>query len=176
MTTSTDLITMIGNLSRSLFPLQRLISGFAYLLGIAFFMIALSKLKKVSESRGRSQESMFTPLAYMLGGAALIFLPTMVRTLSNTTFGVGNILQYSKYSPYDFYSSMRVLIQTAGILWFIRGTVLLVGSSQPGAKHGPKGLAFLFAGVLAMNIQNTINVLNSAMAYLASVTLSMRGG
>lgn len=170
MSASTDLVMMIGNLSRSMYPIQYLLTGFAYVMGLVFFMTALAKLKKIGESRGRSQEKMFVPAAYFLGGSALFFLPTVTAALANTAFGTGNVLQYTSYNPYDIYSSMRVIIQTSGILWFIRGSVLLMGASKPGEQHGTKGLVFLCAGILAMNFQNTTAALNGIMQKIASWT------
>jgi hypothetical protein len=167
---------MLGNLSRSLYPVQRLLTGFAYLLGVTFFMMAIIKLKKIGESGGHSQEKPIVPLAYFLGGAALLFLPSAVTTLANTVFGSGNILGYVSYNPYNIYNSMGLLIQTAGVLWFVRGCVLLVGASQPGETHGTKGLVFLCAGILAMNFQNTASVINAALNYLMSLSISTRSG
>lgn len=175
MSTSTDLGTIIGNVSRSLVPVQHLITGFAYLLGMVFFITALSKFKKIAESGGRSQEKPFVPLAFFLGGAALVFLPTVMSGLANTAFGVGNVLQYTNYNPYDFYSSLGFVIQTAGVIWFVRGCILLVSASQPGAQHGPKGLVFLCAGILAMNFQNTVSAISTAMVQLSNLTLSFKG-
>ncbi|MBA2709969.1 MAG: type IV secretion protein IcmC [Tatlockia sp.] len=176
MSTSPDLVTIIGNFSHSLYPIQRLLTGFAYLMGLAFFILALMKLKKIGESRGQSQEKPIVPLAYLLGGAALLFLPSAVTTLSNTVFGAGNILGYVTYNPYSIYNSMGLLVQTAGVLWFIRGCVLLVGASQPGETHGTKGLVFLCAGILAMNFQNTTAAVNAALTYLMSLTGPSKGG
>lgn len=172
---SSDLVTMLGNISQSLFPVQHFISGFAYLLGILFFITAIMKLKKIGGAGGqRSQEKIFVPLAYFLGGAALLFLPSVVTTMSNTAFGVGNILQYTKYNPYDIYSSMSLLIRTAGLIWFVRGCVLLVNASEPGVQHGPKGLAFLCAGVLAMNFENTAGFLNYVINRLETLTITIK--
>src|ERR1700744_279733 len=125
---STDLGTIIGNLSRSLYPVQHLLTGFAYLLGIIFIISGLMHLKKMGETK-RSQEKPIVALSLLFGGGALLFLPSTFRALTNTVFGVGNVLQYADYNPYDLRSAMRVLIQTAGILWFIRGCVLLATNS-----------------------------------------------
>ncbi|MBA2655752.1 MAG: type IV secretion protein IcmC [Tatlockia sp.] len=170
MSANTDLITMLGNLSGSLFSVQRLLEFFSYLLGLGFFITALTKFKKIGESRGRSQEKGFVPLAFFLGGAALLYLPTVVRALSATTFGMNNILNYTSFNPYNIYNSMGILLQTAGIIWFIRGCVLLVHASEPGEKHGSKGFVFICAGILAMNYRNTASALSSALEYLISVT------
>jgi len=159
---NTDWITIIGNISQSLFSVQRLVSGFAYLIGTVFLITAVMKLKKIGDARtnSSSQEKIFVPIAYFVGGAGLIFLPTMVKVLTNTAFGSGNVLEYTSYSPYSIYNSMRVLIQTAGLIWFVRGCVLLVTGSQPGGQHGPKGLTFIVAGILAINFEGTVGVVD----------------
>lgn len=41
-----DLITILGNISQSLYPVQKLITGGAYILGVLFFITAIGKLKK----------------------------------------------------------------------------------------------------------------------------------
>lgn len=173
---SNDLIVMIGNVSQSLLPVQALLSGAAYLVGLLFFYTAISKLKKIGDRRAQSssQEKMFVPISYLIGGAALIFLPTAVHTLTNTTFGVGNGISYIPYNPYNITSSMGLVVQTAGLIWFVRGCVLLVHSSQPGVQHGPKGLAFLCAGILAMNFQMTTSTLNSIVQGITSATISVK--
>lgn len=168
---STDLVSMIGNLSRSLFSVQHFISGLAYLLGIVFFYAALTKLKKAGVHG--SHEKLFIPVAYLLGGVALLYFPSTLAVLSNTTFGTGNILQYSSYNPYNIYSSMGLLIRTIGGIWFVRGCVLLVHASEPGVQHGPKGLVFLCAGILAINFDNTVAFLGNVMSQLASFTLNI---
>lgn len=170
---STDLVTMIGNLSRSLFPVQHLISGGAYLLGLIFFIIALTKLKKIGGGR-QSNERIFVPIAYLVGAAALLYLPSAVSLMANSAFGTGNVLQYTDYNPYNIYSSMLLVIQTAGLIWFVRGCVLLIHASEPGVQWGPKGLVFLCAGVLAMNFQNTASMLAAIINQLVHLSITIR--
>ncbi len=117
---------------------------------------------------------MFTPMMYLLVGALLIYLPSGMDLMANTAFGVGNVLTYSNYNPANIYSSMGFLIRTAGVLWFIRGCVLVAHSSQPGTQQGLKGLVFLIAGVFAMNFDNTIAMINSALDYFVKATLSVK--
>lgn len=167
-----DLVAMIGNLSRSLSSVEALISGLGYLIGILFMMTGMLKLKKIGDARASSgsHEKMFVPVAYFLGGAALIFLPSMLSILSNTTFGMGNVLEYIPYNPYSIYNSMGILIQTAGLIWFVRGCVLLVHGSEPGVQEGPKGLAFVAGGILAMNFEYTLAGVNYVVSHLLDLT------
>lgn len=171
-----DLVSILGNLSQSLYPVQRLITGGAYILGILFFLTAISKLRKIADHRAQSssQEKMFTPMMYILFGAALLYLPTAMSLMSNTVFGVGNVLTYSSLNPKNIYSSVGLLIRTAGVLWFVRGCVLVAHSSEPGTQEGPKGLLFIIAGILAMNFDNTISIINSMLAYFFKITLAIK--
>ena len=154
---------MIGNLSHSLYQVETLISGFGYVIGILFLITAVTKLQKAS------QEGMSTPIAFFLGGAALVFMPSMIGALSNTAFGSGNVLQYIQYNPYNIYNSMGIIIQTAGLIWFVRGCVLLVHGSVPGGENGTKGLVFLIAGIFAMNFGATIAVVNYIVNQLVNL-------
>jgi hypothetical protein len=174
--TTIDLVTIIGNISQSLYPVQRLITGGAYLLGILFFITAIMKFMKIGDHRAQSssREKMYTPVMYLLFGAILLYLPSALDVAANTAFGVGNVLTYTSYNPYNIYSSMGVLIRTAGILWFVRGCVLVAHSSEPGTQQGPKGLLFIFAGILSMNFDNTIAMLNSVMSNFISWTLAFK--
>jgi len=169
-----DLIAILSNLSQSLSQVRNLFLGFSYIVGLVLILMAIMKLKKFSESKSgsASTENMFVPIAYFLGGSALLFFPSAVGTLSSTAFGTGNVLQYSPYKPHDIFSSMSRLIQLAGVVWFLRGCVLLTHSSQPGADHGPKGLIFIISGIFAMNFQETIAGLAYLLALLFSISPS----
>lgn len=174
--TTIDLVTIIGNISQSLYPLQKLISGVAYLLAILFFLSGMAKFKAIGDKRAQSssQEKMFTPVMYFIFGALLFYLPTAINVMSNTAFGVGNVLTYSDYNPRNIYSAMGLLIRTAGLLWFVRGCVLVAHSSQPGTQDGPKGMVFIIAGIIAMNFDTTIAMLNSFISYLIRITLAVK--
>lgn len=173
---SIDIITIIGNVSRSLYPIQQLITGGAYVLGVLFFVTAIMKFMKIADYRAQSssQEKMFSPMMYLLFGAILIYLPSALHVAANTAFGVGNVLGYTSYDPTNIYSSMGLLIRTAGVLWFIRGCVLVVHASEPGTQHGPKGLVFIIAGILSMNFDNTISMLNYAMGSIANWSIALK--
>lgn len=171
-----DLVTILGNVSQSLLPVQRFLTGGAYLLGILFCISALLKFKSIGDKRANSssQEKMFVPIMYLTFGAFLLYLPTAISVLANTAFGADNVLTYVKYNKTDIYSAMGVLIRTAGVLWFIRGSVLLAHASEPGTQEGPKGLVFLCAGILSVNFDNTIAAINSIVSHLIAWTLSIK--
>lgn len=174
---SNDFITILGNLSQSLYPVQKLITGGAYLLGILFFVNAIGKLRKIADHRAQSSsnEKMLPAMFNLFMGAALIYLPSALDVMANTAFGVNNVLTYTSTANSKTVTSiMGVMIRTAGILWFIRGCVLVVHSSAPGNEDGAKGLAFIGAGILAMNFDNTIAMVNSLLDHIVTLTLHIK--
>ena len=68
---------------------------------------------------------------------------------------------------------MRILIQTAGLIWFVRGSLLLVRASEPGKQEGIKGLLFVIFGVFAVNFNFTVDALNGMFAYFMKMTSSV---
>lgn len=169
---SVDIVAMLSNLSQSLPSINSLVGGLSYLLGTAFCITALFKLKEAFDESGQ-QQKLIVPLAYLIMGAGLFFLPSLIDSFSTTLFGTtDNVLAYSATNTYDVYSSMTMLIQTIGFIWFVRGCVLLAHASQPeqgreGSKgHGIKGLLFIIGGLFAINIHSTVNMLDYILTHL----------
>lgn len=160
-----DLVSIFVNLSHSLAPIQKLLTGFGYLIGVAFILLSLQRFHKIGDSRATSgsQEKMFVPALYFIIGVALIFLPSSFDVLANTAFGSSNVLAYESDTGNPLMDAIDFLIKTTGVLWFIRGSVLLAQASEPGVQEGPKGLAFLVAGVFAINFDNTVQSVDFAM-------------
>lgn len=169
----TDLVTMIGNLSQSLQSVTYLIGGFSYLAGIMLFYIGLLKLKKIAGSGGHSQESHFKALAFILTGSALFFLPTTIHVLSSTTFGATSVLQYAQVNRNNIYTSIVVLLQTAGLIWFIRGCIMVLHSNKSsGENEGTRGFFFICAGVMAINFSLTMGAISYIVEHLIGFSLS----
>ncbi len=168
---SNNLIQIIINLSQNLGPVIYLITGMAYLIGINLVFSGINRLYSgASASRAsRGGENSFVSFAYIVGGAALLYLPSTFKALSVTVFGSGSILQYASLEPVDVVSAIILLIQTAGLVWFVRGCVLVVVASEPGVQDGPKGMVFILAGIMAMNFETTAAVLSTLMTRLASL-------
>jgi hypothetical protein len=169
---STNYMTILSNIAGNLIPVQGLITGSAYLLGLLFFYQGVMRMKKLA-SKG-SGERPFVAYAYILGGAGLVFLPSTIDTLANTLFGSGNVLAYATYNRMTVYGAMGIIIQTAGLFWAVRGFILMVQASQPGSQHGFKGLGYLIAGILAINFDNTIAMLNSFLTQLTSWAITIK--
>lgn len=169
-----DLITMIGNLSQSLINVQYLLKGFGYFVGIALVTAGCIKFRKLAETR-QGSESAYIPILYLLIGSSLLFMPSMVHSLANTVFGIGNILQYTQYNAFSVFNSMGILIKTIGFLWFIRGCFLILQPPQHQSKHTAKAIFYIFASILSINFENTAYYLSWLMEKISDLTLNSPG-
>lgn len=76
-----------GIVNNTLSGANNLITGGAYLLGVAFGVKAALKLKEHNESEGRTKLS--TPLTLGVVSAMLLALPSFLKTGVETTMGSG---------------------------------------------------------------------------------------
>ncbi|MCR9192177.1 MAG: DUF308 domain-containing protein [Gammaproteobacteria bacterium] len=176
----TDLIAMFANLSQSLPSVQAMLGGVSYVFGMICIISGIMRFKENADKGqggGGSKSHMTIPTAYVLAGSALLFLPTTFDAFSNTLFGSGSsVLQYAGYQPYDIYSAMTILIETIGIIWVIRGCVLLAHASHPeGGQEGSKGFGFkgflfVVAGIFAINFHSTVDMMDTVMNYLIDLS------
>lgn len=170
---------ILTNIANSLLPVQRLITGGAYLIGCALIFKALYSLKIYGEARTMmsSHTSVKEPIVYLLVGAIFIYLPTAFEVLMNSTFGQSNILQYAPLNSSNqalntlfgsgslIGAPLTMLIQVIGLIAFIRGWVLIARSASQGQPPGGtgKGLVHVFGGILAINIVGTLNMINNTL-------------
>lgn len=170
---------ILYNIAQNLVPVQRMVTGVAYLMGIGFAFKAIYTLKGYGESKAMmsNNASMKEPLVYFLVAAVLLYLPTAVEITLNSTFGSSSILQYapidSANSGLDALfgsnslvgESLSIIIQTIGVIAFVRGWVLIARSASQGQQPGGtgKGLVHVFGGILAMNIVGTLEIVNNTL-------------
>ncbi|MBN9230719.1 MAG: type IV secretion protein IcmC [Legionella sp. 40-6] len=170
---------ILNNLANSLIPVQRLITGGAYLIGCAFLFKAIYSLKVYGEARTMmsSNTSIKEPVVYLMVGAIFIYFPTAFSTLMQSTFGYQNVLQYAPINSSNatldtlFGSGsavgrpLTIILQVIGLIAFVRGWVLIARSASQGQPPGGtgKGLIHVFGGILAINIVGTINMLNNTL-------------
>jgi intracellular multiplication protein IcmC len=167
--------SILNNIAQSLLPVQKLITGGAYLMGIVFAMKALMSLKSHSEMRGGggNSSSFKEPLLYLIVAGMLIYFPTGFEVLMNTTFGYSNVLAYSDGSSMSHWlggdnelgNALTVIIQTIGLYAFVRGWVIITKSSSTGQPPNGtgKGLTHVFGGILAVNIVGTVEMINNTL-------------
>lgn len=167
--------SIIVNIANSLLPVQQLITGAAYLIGIAFAFKAIYSLRIYGEARTMmsSNTSIKEPVFYVLVSGFLMYFPTGLDVILNTTFGDSNILAYSDSGAAaslfggnnQVGNAMVIIFQTIGLYAFTRGWVLIARAASQGQQPGGtgKGLMHVFGGVLAVNIVGTIEVLQNTL-------------
>jgi intracellular multiplication protein IcmC len=170
---------ILTRLAESLAPVERLLTGGAYLIGCAFLFKAIYSLKVYGEARTMmsNSASVKEPIMYLMVGAILIYFPTGFKVFMQSTFGYQNVLQYAPVNSSNqaldtlFGSGsvvgrpLTMLIQVVGIIAFVRGWVLVARSASQGQPPGGtgKGLIHVFGGILAINIVGTINMINNTL-------------
>jgi intracellular multiplication protein IcmC len=170
----TSQVDVLTNIARTLEPVQRLITAAAYIMGLGFFFKAIHTLKIYGESKTMSSGTgnLKEPVLYFLVGAMLVYFPTALSTLLMSTFGESTITAYHSVGTSTLFGpSSRVgrpltmIIQTIGLIAFIRGWVLIARSASQGQPPGGTGKGFIhvFGGILAMNIVKTIEVINNTL-------------
>lgn len=175
----TNNASILTNIANNMIPVERLVTGTAYLIGIAFAFKAIYSLKVYGEARTMmsSNTSIKEPIIYLVVAAILIYFPTALQVMLNTTFGSSSILQYA---PVDSQNqaldtlfgtgsavgqSLSIIIQVIGVIAFVRGWVLIARGASHGQPPGGtgKGLMHVFGGILAMNIIGTLEMINNTI-------------
>lgn len=172
-------VDILTNLANSLAPVERLITGASYLLGCAFLFKAIYSLKVYGEARTMmsSSASAKEPIVFLMVGAILLYFPTTLQMLLQTTFNYNTVLQYAPVNSQNnslntlFGSGsvvgkpLAMLIQVIGLIAFIRGWVLIARSASQGQPPGGTGKGFMhvFGGILAINIVGTITMINNTL-------------
>lgn len=161
----------IGNIVfgwiRDYYWLSRLIFAFSYLVGMIFMFRALYYLKVYGEARTMmaTQANAATPIALIICGACLIFLPTAIDMLNFTVYQTNTILSYdSGDGGYNYFMTVvSLVIQLVGLIAVVRGFMILSTTGQQGRQPGMtgKGITHLIGGILAVNFWATTAMLSS---------------
>jgi intracellular multiplication protein IcmC len=178
MATSYASFNILANIAESLIPIERLVTGAAYLIGIALIMKGILTLKNHAESRGQGgSNSIKEPFVYFFVGGMLVYFPTGFEVLMNSTFGYSNVLAYAPQNSQSplinalfgsnstIGADLALFIQVVGVFAFVKGWLLITrsaGTGQPPGGTG-KGMMHVFGGILAMNIVGTLQVINNTL-------------
>lgn len=167
---------VLTNLAQSLIPVENLVTGAAYLIGIGFAFKALFTLKTHGEQKSSlsGTGNMKEAIVYILVAAMLLYFPTGLGILMNSTFGYSDVLAYQPNAAFSglFGSdsavgkSLTIIIQVIGVFAFVRGWLMIAKAAQgqSGAAGGTgKGLMHVFGGILAMNIVGTLQVIANTL-------------
>ena len=168
------------NVAQSVAPIEKLITGGAYLIGLAFIFKAIFTLKQYGESKTMMSHSssIKEPVVYFFVGAMLLYFPSGMSFMLASTFGGnGNVLQYAPVNSQNSSLStlfgsgsviggpLTMFIQVIGLIAFVRGWILIARSASQGQPPGGTGKGFMhvFGGILAINIVGTLNIINNTL-------------
>ena len=170
---------ILNNVANSLAPVEQLLTGAAYIIGLSFAFKAIYVLKVYGEARTMmaSNSSIKEPILYLIVAGVFIYFPSGVELVMNTTFGYSNPMAYGPVNSKNNMLNtlvgdgsvvgrpLSMVIQVIGIIAFIRGWVLLARSGAQGQPPGGtgKGLIHIFGGIIAINIIGTINIINNTL-------------
>jgi len=162
-----DFVSILTNLNESLSSVEKLITSAAYVFGIFMIIKGIYHLREFDHSRSNHSGSAsgYSSLIYILVGLCLLYLPTALSLFNNTIFGYDTPLAYSSLSDFlmaqygNVTTVMIRLVQIAGVLWFLLGLSMIAKATSPGAEMGGRGIAYIFGGILAFNVQGTANML-----------------
>lgn len=161
----TDISEMIINIAETLPPVLAMVSAASYIIGISMVIKGIFKLKEFGESRTMmsSHLSAMPSIITICVGGFLIFFPSSIEVGMQTIFNYSNPLSYSSEdaTTQELIDSIVMIMQIIGSISFIRGMLLIKSSTGQGAQPGSfsKGITFVIAGILAINIYGTWEVL-----------------
>ena len=170
---------ILNNIAANLLSVERLVTGAAYVIGLAFAFKAIYSLKIYGEARTMmsTNSNIKEPIIYLIVAGMFIYFPTGLGIMLQTTFGSSSILEYAPVSSSNpaisalFGSGsivgrpLAIIIQTIGVIAFVRGWVLIARAANQGQPAGGtgKGLMHVFGGILAMNIVATLEIINNTL-------------
>jgi len=161
-----DLTQILQNVASSMISVEKMLTAIIYVMGVGLIISAIKELKVTGGSHSDAEEKTKTFLKLMVG-AFFVYLPTTFQVFSETFFGQGSVVSFDNYSPISVYSSMKIIIQAAGIIWFARGSMMLYDFDNPSHKEKSyMSFTYIFAGILAINLDASVGSLNYLVGYI----------
>jgi hypothetical protein len=173
-----DISTMLANLSTSVPQFMQLVTASAYVMGIFFIYKAVIGLKMFGEQRSMmaSNEGLKGPLIMMAVGTCLLYLPSSVQAGMTTFWTDPNPYGYVTDSPDQWttiWQDAIMAVQLIGTIAFIRGLLTLnqlSGQGQPGTLG--KGLTYIAAGVMCINLNDFLAAVNGTLGITGVISNS----
>lgn len=156
---------ILVNISSQSPQIMKLLTALAYVMGMAFMVIGILKLKQYGEARTQmsSHHSLREPLMYIVVGVLLAYLPTTVQ------FGLGSFWVHPTPYAYrsdtsswtDAYKAVFIVVQIFGTIALIRGIVMLAKLGGGHGGHGVMGKAMthIIGGLLCINLYQLVQVI-----------------
>ncbi len=171
-----DVATMLSNLISNFPALLAMVTGMAYLFGFGIMLKAVWTLKQYGLGVSMTAQQDIRPILMRLAaGAALIFIPSTLKSLLVTVYGADvSPIDYQPYlDPTNnvwMLASKTLIVFTGfiGVVAIIRGLLHMHKAAEGQSQQNgfAKGIIHLLGGVLSMNIIQTKNILYSTLGLM----------
>lgn len=156
---------MINRIVEQLPSLTRLVTAFAYVMGMWFIILSMMKFKRYGEMRTMmsAQHHLREPMTYLVVGALLLYLPSSVN--------VGLSTFWAEPSPYSyledqdqwaqFINNCFMVVQFFGVVAFVRGLAIIAQLGGQGGAQGAfgRGITHIIGGLFCINIYQFVQVI-----------------
>ena len=129
---------------------------------VGFLLVGIGGYRFYASARDATR-SPWTPLFYVVAGVSLVYVNRWYRSASLTFLGIDDTLLYAPATS-DWSTPMMgaclAIVQLLGLIALLRAFWLLrlVGSGELGRFAMARAAVFFVAGVLALNILQTVRV------------------
>jgi intracellular multiplication protein IcmC len=164
-----DAGTMLINIANQVPQLMRLVTAVAYVMGMSFIFSGIYKLKEYGEQRSMmsSQHDLKPAVILFVVGTSLLYLPSAVRTGLTSFWKNPNPYGYELVTTDQWsilYQDIFLVVQFIGTIAFIRGLVILSKVAHQGHQgEFGKGMTYIIAGILCINLYEFLNVINNTL-------------
>ena len=154
---------MLSRIAQQIPNVMRLVTAFAYVVGMILIFRGIIELKHAGESRTMMSQdrSLRGPVILIGVGVMLLYLPTSVQVGMSTFWSNPNPYGYVQETDQwgSFLNDAFLIVQLFGTIAFIRGLLILSHlheRSQPGTLA--KGMTHIIGGILCINIYQFVQV------------------
>lgn len=168
------LTDMVSRLATQMPALVQMLTALCYVIGLFFMFSAVYSLKQYGDLRTMtsSNTDIRTPMIKLAVGAAFIYFPSFISTGLETLFATSSPLAYSASgsdTEEQIIGAVVKIMQVVGVISVMRGLFFL---SKAGTQGQPgmmgKGVSHVVAGILAINIYGTWQVLENSLGFVVS--------
>ncbi len=166
------IVDFIGNIA---VPASNMLTFFAYIAGIAFLLVGISRLTKRMEDGPRGPTGMGTIMTFIAAGALFSF-GNSIGVFASTVFGDNKLLMHANIGGnviaevedrerlQKIIEGLLIFVMLVGYIAFIRGWFVMKAFAD-GAQGATlaQGLTFLIGGTIAINLGELINVLSATV-------------
>lgn len=166
--TLTDMVT---HLASQMPALMKMLTALCYVIGIFFMFTAVYSMKQYGDLRTMSSSNtdIRTPMIKLAIGVAFIYFPSTISAGMETMFATSSPLAYNSGSDQTqelIIAAVIKIMQVVGVIAVMRGLFFL---SKAGSQGQPgmvgKGVTHLIAGILAINIYGTWQILENTLGF-----------